>query len=264
MKRTFKYILCATAALLAATTPASADTHQGSDNKAPRLWGCLNSSNTWNSDGSDYGLYRINIQPAISIEKIFTNPECIANGGARIHDGKYGVTVCDYSGVGYGVIYTDYLEFNYTSGNHVYSRRELDNTFAAIETAQYAETGDVYGVYYNSDLTGLEFGKMNFDELKRSTIGTTTHYYLALGISSEKDLYGVADDGNLYRIGIYDGTETLVGATGVKDLVTSDGKHYAQSGEIDQKTNTFYWNAVNTNGGSAIYTVDLQTGRPRR
>lgn len=261
MKRTFKYILCATAALLAATTPANADTQQGRDNKAPRLWGCLNSSNTWNSDGSDYGLYRINIQPAISIEKIFTNPECIANGGARIHDGKYGVTACNYSGVGYGVIYTDYLEFNYTSGNHVYSRRELDNTFAAIETAQYAETGDVYGVYYNSDLTGLEFGKMNFDELKRSTIGTTTHYYLALGISSEKDLYGVADDGNLYRIDIYDGTETLVGATGVKDLVTSDGKHYAQSGEIDQKTNTFYWNAVNTNGGSAIYTVDLQTGK---
>ena len=75
MKRTFKYILCATAALLAATTPASADTQQGRDNKAPRLWGCLNSSNTWNSDGSDYGLYRINIQPAISIVSVIPEAE---------------------------------------------------------------------------------------------------------------------------------------------------------------------------------------------
>lgn len=260
MVKTFKYLLCA-AAMLTASTSASADTGQGNGNKGPRLWGCLYNSNTWNEDGSDAGLYRINLQPSISSEKIFTNDECYANGGARIHDGRYGVFSCDYSGAGYGVVYTDYLEFNYTSGNRVYSRRQLSTSLASIETAQYVETGDVYGVYYNSDMSALEFGKMNFDEFTRSTIGEATHFYLALGISSEKDLYGVATDGNLYKIDIYDGTETLVGNTGVTGLTNDSGQYYPQSGEIDQSTDTFYWNAVTTSGGSALYTIDLKTGK---
>ena len=60
-----------------------------------------------------------------------------------------------------------------------------------------------------------------------------------------------------------DGKETLVGSTGVT-VKDSYGNYYQQSGEIDQKTNTFYWASIDQDGKSVLYTVDLATGRANK
>ena len=55
----------------------------------------------------------------------------------------------------------------------------------------------------------------------------------------------------------------LVGSTGVT-VRDSDGSYYQQSGEIDQKTNIFYWASIDKDGKSVLYNVDLVTGRANK
>ena len=77
-----------------------------------------------------------------------------------------------------------------------------------------------------------------------------------MGVTKQGVLYGVATDGNLYKIDTDTAAETYIGSTG-KQLKQSDGSFYYQSGEIDQKTNTFYWACVEADKKSTLYTVDL-------
>ena len=95
-----------------------------------------------------------------------------------------------------------------------------DCKFVALETANAAD-GTVYGEFYKSDLSGMEWGKVDYSTKTRTTIGDATHKFVALGVTSKNVLYGVATDGNLYKISTDDGTETLVGATGLTLTVTS-------------------------------------------
>ena len=92
--------------------------------------------------------------------------------------------------------------------------------------------------------------------MTRTKIGDLRHSYVAMGVTKQGVLYGVATDGNLYKIDTSTAAETYIGSTG-KQLKQSDGSFYYQSGEIDQKTNTFYWACVEADKKSTLYTVDL-------
>ena len=81
-----------------------------------------------------------------------------------------------------------------------------------------------------------------------------------MGITKDNRLYGIGDNGNLYKIDINTAKETLVGSTGV---IVSDAttQFNVQSGEIDHETGIFYWACTDVKGKSALYTVDLTTGK---
>lgn len=134
-----------------------------------------------------------------------------------------------------------------------------DFSLSAVETAQDPNTGEIFGEFRNANGTGLEWGVADYPNKTRSTIAQATNSYVALGIAQDGYAYGVAQDGNLYKIDRQTGAETKVGSTGVK-VQTESGSAYFQSGEIDPKTNTFYWAATDADGTSALYTVDLTTG----
>ena len=242
------------------------------------LWGFVMSKNTWTQDNPEYGLYSISRTAPVSVTKKwdmnydeFSNYE-IPNAGTRIGDGKIGFIYQDTEYAQYGMVFTKYVEHDYTTGDITLESISVGNDIAAFETALDENTGDVYGAFYSSDLSAMEFGKLNFSNLydtsldeekrvTRSTIGTTDKTYLALGLSTDSYLYGVANDGNLYKINTNNGAETLVGATGVANLANTSGQCYRQSGEIDQSTNTFYWACTDINLNTALYTVDLATGK---
>ena len=105
----------------------------------------------------------------------------------------------------------------------------------------------------------MEWGVVDYATKTRTTIAQAANAYVALGIAQDGYAYGVAQDGNLYRIDRKTGGETKIGSTGVA-VVTDGGSSYFQSGEIDPKTNTFYWAATDAAGASALYTVDLSSG----
>ena len=134
-----------------------------------------------------------------------------------------------------------------------------DYRVVATETANDPRTGEVFGQFYNADLTRREFGVIDYQTMTRTTIGQSAHQYVAMGITSEGQAYGVATDGNLYHIDRSTGKETLKGSTGVQ-VARHNGNAYFQSGEIDPRTDEFYWASVDSTGLSMLYTVDLADG----
>lgn len=130
--------------------------------------------------------------------------------------------------------------------------------FAAVSFAQ-ANNGKLYGEFYNPGFTSYQIGRIDLPTLTRETLGAAEQAYVAMGITSNNRLYAIGIDGVLYELSTTNGKATAVGPTGVK-VRNAHGTYYAQSGDIDKNTNTFYWAAVDSTGRSAVYTVDLQTG----
>ncbi|WP_443701799.1 choice-of-anchor J domain-containing protein [Prevotella sp.] len=219
------------------------------------LWGAIVSDNSWSQDNPLYGLYKFNAVSNIGVEAIGLNSQIIPNGGgAIIGDKMYVVYYFSFWG-----IYASLYQFDTNTWEQIGESETLEDlSLIATETAT-AENGTIYGAFYSADGQGLELGIADYENKTRSTIGTLSHMYVALGITKENVLYGVAEDGGLYKIDTSTAQETLVGETGL-NLLDSDGAFYLQSGEIDQKDNTFYWACVDNAENSKLYTINLTTG----
>ena len=189
-------------------------------------------------------------------EFLFEDQDYALNAGAAIVDGKYcGINLWEF----WGYIFVYATSFDLETGEFYYN--ELDDySMIAIETAQDQKTGTIYGEFYNAEITGYELGIADYTNWTRTTIASLDNYYLALGLSSDGYLYGIADDECLYKINKETGEETLVGPTGVA-FTDGDGGAYTQGGEINQRENVFIWVPIEYNTEySAVYSVDLATG----
>lgn len=178
-------------------------------------------------------------------------------GSALIGNKFYGMSVVELAGMKMLDLYIFNTETWEQVNNSTYV---YDKELLATETAKDPLTDKVFGQFFNSSMTGLEFGFINYETKTRTTIKATTNRYVALGYAKTNTVYGVATDGNLYKIDPNTGSETLVGPTGV-NILTSAGKYYEQSGEIDPVSGTFYWTATDASEQSKLYTVDLSTGK---
>lgn len=228
-----------------------------------QLWGYVERSQDGGQGKTVSGMYSLNTSAPAELELLVgTGKSSFARNGSMQQDGFFYGADADFSTFddGYVILYggrydaqtwekTDWGQWDYENPNMI-----------ALETAQAAD-GTVYGIFHTQDWSGYEWGTIDYKNWRRtSTIGTASQAYVALGITKENVLYGVAADGNLYSIDTSNGNETKIGATGLT-LLDSEGKTYGQSGEIDQKDNTFFWAAVNSEGEKALYSVDLQTGQ---
>ncbi|GAB6975643.1 hypothetical protein JCM15124A_05500 [Prevotella falsenii] len=217
------------------------------------LWGNATINGEW-------GYYSFRPQSTagkISFTQLGKQAQRIAKNGVQIADGKLYTVDFQRYGVGNGelTLYTYDLS-TWEGGGKSYD----DFSLAALETAQ-AKDGTVYGEFYNSAAGNqqYELGTVDYRTRKRTTFGTTTRKYVAMGITSDNHLYGIASDGILYKISTTDGLETKVGSTGI-ELTDEWGGPYFQTGEVDPKDNTFYWYAQDKDYNTALYTVDLATG----
>ena len=217
------------------------------------LYGNVIYSSEW--EDTRYGLYTFNVSDYISPSSLWINDNMAANGGGALVNGVFH-EVNYYMSDGY--VFINYYSFNAETGEELEDKGLTDLSLIATEMA-VAQDGTVYGEFFNSTVTDYELGVMDYTTMTRSTIGTLNNAYVALGVTSDKTLYGVASDGNLYKIDPKTAKETLVGETGVT-VLNSEGTTYGQSGEIDAKTGIFYWASISGEGASALYTVDLETG----
>lgn len=231
-------------------------------NASATLWGNLAFKQGWTEDNyGPLGYYAFNPTSPANYTLLYeTEAQRPAQNGVQYKDGKiYGLSL-DLSYSSYGIIY-EYLSTTDTSTGET-TKESLDYSsylnLTAMETAQ-ASDGTVYGEFYNADGSAMEWGTVDYATKTRTTIGPATNTYIALGITSNDQLYGIATDGNLYKIDKSTGAETLVGPTGLT-LLDSQSQYYGQSGEIDQKDNTFYWSALDANGNGGLYEVNLTTG----
>lgn len=214
----------------------------------------------WGNASVDYQWGYYAFSPAVSpldFKSLSEQSQRIAKNGVQIADGKLYTVDFQRYGVGSGELTLYTYDLNTWEGS---GKSYDDFSLAALETAQ-ASDGTVYGEFYNSAASNqqYELGTVDYRTRQRTTFGHTTRRYVAMGVTSGGQLYGIAADGNLYQISTADGTETQIGATGL--TLTDDwGGPYGQTGEIDPKDDTFYWYAQDCDYNTGLYTVDLHTG----
>lgn len=197
------------------------------------LWGNVTYSNAWESyDYRGFYTFDSSVNP-LQMQMLGTNGSFYmeGNGGAVFQDGiLYVVRYATYGSYFFIYINTYDPETFVQMG----STSTEDVTFVALETATNPATGKTYGVFYNSDATGFVLGTVDYTTMTRKDFGALEHPYVALGVTKDDVIYGVATDGNLYRIDQSTCEETLIGSTGV-ELLLSDGGHYGQSGEMTRR-----------------------------
>lgn len=226
------------------------------DAKPMTLWGNVLYDATWGAETPEYGIYTFGTEAPISVKKQFQDEFFRATGaGAWIEDNLYFVMYQNFWGT--DMIY--FYHYDTNTWEKKVEKRIEDYSLIACETAVAAD-GTVYGCFLDGNGSNNELGIADYENITRSTIGRLRHSYVAMGITSDNILYGIAEDGNLYKIDTSTAEEILVGPTG-KQLKKADDSFYYQSGEIDQTTNTFYWDCVDSNQKSTLYTVDLATGQ---
>lgn len=225
-----------------------------------QLWGYMGSCQGWPTSSNGYGFMAFTTGSTPTFTDLLTDGEhtMSPNGGGALHDGRYDAINYVQSN---GTLKVTHYQFN-TENNWrstIVPTIISDPTLIATETASSRATGKVYGQFYNNTLSGFEFGVIDYDAMERTTIAESQNKYVALGVTSYEAVYGVATDGNLYRIDTETGEERLIGATGV-EVAENSRQSYTQSGEIDQDNDVFYWAAIDKNQHAALYTVDLTSG----
>ncbi len=220
------------------------------------LYGNVVYSADWEDDA--LGLYSFTATSDITTNMVWRNDDFAANGGGAMINGKFHAINYYANDTEMSV---NHFVFDMETGDLEAYSSLSDVSCIATETA-VASDGTVYGQFYDATTgTPLDFGVIDYNTMTRTKIGNDLiHQYVALGVTSDKTVYGVASDGNLYKIDTQTAAETFVGSTGLT-LAKNDGSTISQSGEIDPKTNTFYWAAIDANNYSALYTVDLTTGK---
>ena len=229
------------------------------------LWGNVIHQEGWKVGSAAYGMYSVGTTAPIQVNALGLMNYMEVNSGSGIVGDVFHAMYLDLLAYSEGRV----IVHHYTYDIDTWEQLSDDNlgedglSLCAMETAQDRNTGKIYGVFWDESGTNLQWGIIDYTKMKREFIGWAEHQYVALGISKEGTLYGISLEGDLYSISTADGKETLVGSTGVT-VKDSYGNYYQQSGEIDQKTNTFYWASIDQDGKSVLYNVDLATGRANK
>lgn len=210
---------------------------------------------------SSAGIYSLTPSATMTPTELVSYNKGYFNGGVGLYDGKLGGVYLDTSFASWGIILDYFYSFDTDTWELADQPKSLGNNYSliAVETAHDPATDQTFGEFYNADASAVEFGVIDYNTLTRTTVGTATHTYAAMGIAKDGFAYGVASDGNLYKIDRTTGSETLVGATGIQ-VANYQGSYYYQSGEIDPKSDVFYWAARDSAGVSGLYTVNLTSG----
>lgn len=119
------------------------------------------------------------------------------------------------------------------------------------------DNGVIYGCFYHPTKNGFVFSKMSMLPEKNypvTMISVMPMPMSAMGITRDGEIYGIGDDGILYKINKKDGSTTYIGGTGVTPTALC-------SAAIDQKTGKMYWTAITDRDGGAIYEIDLSNGK---
>lgn len=223
------------------------------------LWGYMSSATNWPTTSCCYGFMAFNASETFNFRDLLTDPnnQMRPNGGSSYREGLY--DFINYQTEGNTLKLTHY-QYD-TNGWHMLIAPETVNArnLIATETATSKISGKVYGQFYTEDMLSFEIGVIDYETMSRTTIAPSYHKYVAMGVTSDEQLYAVSTDGNLYHIDTTTGEETKVGATGVY-IAANSRESYGQSGEIDQDTNIFYWACIDGDKNAALYTVDLNTG----
>lgn len=186
------------------------------------------------------------------IERKFANK----NGGGVIIDNVYYYTEL-WEFLGY--IFPYRYAYDLEAREWVINEESIDNIeYIGLEgCVSYDEATNLsYGVFYNADGSDLEFGAMDYPNWTRTTLPTPEHMadYLVLAADGKGNVYAIAYTGEVYKVDVTTGQETLVASTGIT-------ANYIQAAAANGNNNKLYWAFINQDGSqTGIAEIDLTNG----
>lgn len=158
------------------------------------FWGNIIYKSNWTS-GDDIGVYQFTASNPVKAEPLTKNQLINASAGSALVGDVYYAVYAQFDQYYSGKVAVDLYAFDVNTWNQINTGNTSMNdwSMAATETAT-SNDGTVYGLFYNSTLTGFEWGVVDYAQKKRTTISTAKQAYVALGITNDNRLYGVAAD----------------------------------------------------------------------
>lgn len=133
-------------------------------------------------------------------------------------------------------------------------KRDLSCTVSATAMTYDESTNTIFGQFYNEDMSEVEWGYFDPHSGRTTGVRIMDERLYALAAAADGTIYAINENGLL---------ETLDPQTGiVKDKIGNTGivPKFIQSATIDTKSGKMYWCAMESDGFTALYDVNLTTG----
>lgn len=244
-------------------SPLSKSVAAAAAGRLPVMAGSVTTAESWPYDNPPIGMYSLPGAPGESFKLLGEGPD--ATGGGVAIDGKY-YCVNYYTLGGYAI--ANVYCYDMETWQQL-SKGDGQTGLIATDVALDPTTGTVYGFFYNDDMTGYEFGTVNYESYIRTMICPLTRTMVAIAIDADGTIYGIDremerdNDGiprtksaSLYKVDRETGDLTLIGKTG-------QYPYYVSPATIDPATGRMFW-AVSTSDGSYLCEVDKTTGAAKQ
>lgn len=212
-----------------------------------RMFGYVAYANNWTED--NYGMYAFNTVPPITVERLPYGGDgpAAADGGGCYYDGKYyAVTYAGFM----GMVLAEFCVYNTDTWE---MEKYIPTAAGSVSTDMDYDvtTGFIYGAFYNDNFDGFVFGRMDPATGERTAICDLNRIFFGIAVNSKGEVYGLDEEGGLYRFDKQTGSRTKVGETGIQPQFLGSATFY-------HKTDVLYW-SVMTESTSTIYTVNTET-----
>lgn len=212
----------------------------------PEIYGCVIASRE-NAAGVKHGVAMWSFKDDVFTQKNSGTKATQAQGsGAPVGANYYAIRR-----TGTGKLYVD--RFTISNWSRAAATSVSNDGLRASDVA-YDPTSDiVYGCFYNDNVTGYVFGKVDYATRVRTAIKPLDMQWNAVMADRDGQIYAIDMNGDLLKVDKTTGDYTVVGNTGVVPA-------YQTSATIDLSTGRCFWNAMPATAVSSLYEVDLTTG----
>ncbi len=217
-----------------------------------RIYGNLIYADNWTEQNQPCGIYSFEPKSSLTLKPEAVASGFYATGGGTWVEGKY--VFVDYVSF-MGVIMSNMYVFDSETWQQL-SDAYVDPGCIATDMTWDPTTGNVYGCFYNDDLDAMVFGTLDMEQGKRHIIADLNRIFIVIAANRKGEIYGVGEDGLLYRFDKQNGETTIIGSTGLTPLYLSSGCFVPGDDE------TLYYAFAGNE--SALYAIDIHTAKATR
>lgn len=223
-----------------------------SDGSVPTLNAACIYRSTWTNSSPEFGIYSIATDGTSIVPVAQSNNFDVQAG--YYADGKYYTVQMNSYGSAYFITNKvfDATTWEIISTNNYGG----DITTYASDFAYDETTGNAYGCFYNSSLTGYVLGIYDPETISTTEIAPITDPWNACAVASDGYIYAVTFSGNLMKVDKTTGESTSVGTTGL-------APYYQASAAFDRTTGRYFYLYCGATE-SALYEIDLNTAAATR
>lgn len=230
------------------------------------IYGSLIYSNSWAQTTGSYGIYSFPASEYQLPKLVYNQGSYEANGGGCYHNGKYYWN---------SFVYTDEMGYTFTTFcTYDFNTKEFTKNILSFINDNFDLQQITNGLTYDPTSDRI-FALGNIKVVDET--GAIARYYPSfsemdpytgfvtpiaqipqmIAIASDQGgrIYAISkgEKAALYNINKATGDCTLIGETGIS-------ADFAQSMAFDPVTGKLYWAAIQSNGKSALYVVNIETG----